>query len=191
MPDGESPIDLFYSAALLGERQISPAQMKPDDFLTGLPDGVVHPTFEQALRATQIQTGDMLRAQMEANQAWADKFFMASATDAEREREAVYLRWAAGKEPPFVYFLRVGPFVKIGTSKQPRIRAAAIQTTIPVEPVIVGLMLGGTKVETEQQVMFASSYIRGEWFVWSERIRKHLYLRHCRHFSKELEWRHG
>lgn len=165
--------------------------MNPDDFLCGLPEGVTRPTFAQAVQANEVHLVSLLNAQIEANRAWADRFFMASATAAEREREALYLKWALRKEPPFVYFLRVGPFVKIGTSTRPKVRAQAIQTTIPVEPVIVGLMMGGTKVEADQHTTFITSYIRGEWFVWSEHIRKHLYLRHCRYFSKELEWKHG
>lgn len=134
---------------------------------------------------------NMLRfyeAQFAANREWANKVFLAAASESERDRERLYLTWAATKKPPFVYFMRVGPFVKIGTSAKPKQRVIDMQTALPVEPVIVGIMMGGRKVEFRLHDQFIMSRIRGEWFVWSDDIRKHMYLRHCRYFERRLPW---
>lgn len=133
---------------------------------------------------------ELVENQIQANLDWANSFFLAEASQIEKERESVYLHWASEKKPPFVYFMRVGPFVKIGTSKNPKQRVADMQVSLPVQPVIVGIVMGGTKVERYQHDTFWRSQIRGEWFVWSEEIRQHLYLRHRRYYDRRLPWKY-
>lgn len=67
--------------------------------------------------------------------------------------------------PPFVYFLRIAGFVKIGlTHGDPARRFLNIQACNPHEMTILGVIEGDRTVELQWHARFHELHVRGEWF---------------------------
>lgn len=63
-----------------------------------------------------------------------------------------------------VYFLRAGPFIKIGRSKTPDARIAELQTACPYPIYLLGSITGGATEENALHHQFAHLRSSGEWF---------------------------
>jgi hypothetical protein len=72
----------------------------------------------------------------------------------------------------FVYFVSGGGFVKIGVSDSPSSRLLGIQTGNPWPLEIVGMIVGGTGVETALHKRFANYRVSGEWFHLAAEVRQ-------------------
>lgn len=67
--------------------------------------------------------------------------------------------------PPFVYFLRIAGFVKIGmTQGDPAKRFLGIQSCNPHAMTILGVIEGDRAVELQWHARFHDLHVRGEWF---------------------------
>jgi hypothetical protein len=75
-------------------------------------------------------------------------------------KEAAALR----RRPPFVYFIRSGPFIKIGTTRNLRHRLNNIQTSHPTPLSLAGSVAGDARLERELHRRFAPLRVNGEWF---------------------------
>lgn len=70
--------------------------------------------------------------------------------------------------PSWVYFIRVGDRVKIGTSVDPASRAVALSLRVKD---VLAVMQGDRKLERSLHVKFAGQRIEDtEWFTWSDEI---------------------
>jgi hypothetical protein len=66
---------------------------------------------------------------------------------------------------PLVYFLKAGPFVKIGfTAGPPQARIADLKTGCPYEIELIGTVPGPQKLESELHRRFAVHRASREWF---------------------------
>lgn len=70
----------------------------------------------------------------------------------------------------FIYFLRAGPFVKIGHSKTWKTRRAQMQVGSPHDIVPILVLIGTSSLERTLHAKFRADHYRGEWFHMSERI---------------------
>jgi Meiotically up-regulated gene 113 len=68
--------------------------------------------------------------------------------------------------PRWVYFIRAegGHGIKIGVALDPRIRRSGMQTNIPYDLTLLGVLKGGEKRERELHERFAEHRLRGEWY---------------------------
>lgn len=67
--------------------------------------------------------------------------------------------------PDVVYFLRAGPFVKVGrTSGHPSTRIAQLQTGCPFPIELIGLIFGDSGREAKLHSQFSHLRACGEWF---------------------------
>lgn len=67
----------------------------------------------------------------------------------------------------WVYFVRCGPYVKIGVAGQGRLhdRLAELQVGNPEHLSLLGIMRGGHRVEHQLHRRWARNRRRGEWFL--------------------------
>ena len=72
----------------------------------------------------------------------------------------IYLIYAKGTE-----------YCKIGYSKNPKARLAALQTGMPYQLVMDCIIEGGHKLERELHQRFSEYQVRGEWFQYNNLIR--------------------
>lgn len=73
----------------------------------------------------------------------------------------------------FVYFILLGNAkVKIGTARDPRRRFEALRAGIPGSAKLYYATPGGRHLERELHRLFQADRIRGEWFVYSKKIRE-------------------
>lgn len=80
---------------------------------------------------------------------------------------------AADKAMPddtFIYFLRAGPFVKIGHSKVWKTRRAQMQVGSPYDIVPILVLIGSKELERTLHRKFKIWHYRGEWFHMCEYI---------------------
>lgn len=71
---------------------------------------------------------------------------------------------APKRNPPMVYLIRSGKFIKIGMTTDIRRRIETLQIGNPIKLVLVGLIPGGTRAERHFQDRFGEGLHRGEWF---------------------------
>lgn len=64
----------------------------------------------------------------------------------------------------FVYFVRCGDTVKIGTTRDVQKRIAALQTSSATKLVLIKKIEGGRDVEAEMHARFTAHRLNGEWF---------------------------
>lgn len=74
------------------------------------------------------------------------------------------LKTSPKRNPPMVYLIRSGKYIKIGMTTDIRRRIETLQIGNPIKLVLVGLIPGGTKAEREFQDKFGDGLHRGEWF---------------------------
>lgn len=74
----------------------------------------------------------------------------------------------------FIYFLRAGPFVKIGHSKVWKTRRAQMQVGSPYDIIPILVLIGQPALERELHRKFKSDHYRGEWFHMSESISRYV-----------------
>lgn len=81
------------------------------------------------------------------------------------------LRWTAVAEATQsepceqdVYFVKAGPFLKIGIAQNVAARVGSFSTACPYEIELVGVTEGGAKKEKELHRRFKDLHFRGEWF---------------------------
>lgn len=70
----------------------------------------------------------------------------------------------AADESVFIYFMRAGEFVKIGRSKQWKLRMREMQTGSPYTIVPLLVIVADAKTERELHRRFKADHFRGEWF---------------------------
>lgn len=71
---------------------------------------------------------------------------------------------AAGKQEGWVYFIQAGMSVKIGWSRDPKKRLAALQTGHRTKLKLMGIVAGSMGVESALHEHYAHAHARGEWF---------------------------
>jgi hypothetical protein len=72
-----------------------------------------------------------------------------------------------------VYFLRAGPFIKIGFTRWPiQRRIAQLSTGCPYDISVIAEIRGSPDIEAECHKAFAQHHVRGEWFHASTEILK-------------------
>jgi hypothetical protein len=74
----------------------------------------------------------------------------------------------------FVYFIRGGDLIKIGTSANPAGRLREMQTGNAMELSLIGTFQGGRRQERELHMRFAHLRVRGEWFRAEEDLQKEI-----------------
>ena len=67
----------------------------------------------------------------------------------------------------YVYFIRYGAKVKIGTAANVKARLRQLQTGIPGKARIYYVTPGGRALEDELHKLFAADRVAAEWFMWS------------------------
>jgi hypothetical protein len=70
----------------------------------------------------------------------------------------------------YVYFLRAGKRVKIGTAANVQARFQDLKTGIPGKARIYYVTPGNRALENELHQLFAADRVTGEWFRWSVAI---------------------
>lgn len=78
---------------------------------------------------------------------------------------------AHGKPTKYVYFLRVGSRVKIGTTVNLKIRIAALKCAISRNASLTYAVRGDIRTEQHLHALFAADRLRGEWFRYSDQIK--------------------
>lgn len=75
-------------------------------------------------------------------------------------------------EPPFIYFVSAGGYLKVGMSScDVRKRLKALQTSCPTELVVEHIMPGGRDDERHYHELFAPLRSSGEWFLLTKELR--------------------
>lgn len=67
-------------------------------------------------------------------------------------------------EPGFVYFMKMGDFIKIGWSSWPPNRRIDLQISSPYDIIILGAFPGTLNDEAAVQSWFQHAHKRGEWY---------------------------
>jgi hypothetical protein len=72
-----------------------------------------------------------------------------------------------------VYFIKAGDYVKIGVTNGYSIqnRLSELQTGNPIKLELLGIMIGGLKIEKSLHKRFSDFKKQGEWFYYSEEIK--------------------
>lgn len=70
----------------------------------------------------------------------------------------------------YVYFVRGGSKVKIGTAKNPRKRIASLQCGSPIRLCLIGYVPGGSNLEKEFHERWKHQHAWGEWFNGSREL---------------------
>jgi hypothetical protein len=75
-----------------------------------------------------------------------------------------------------IYFVqpRGRPLVKIGHARHVGRRVADLQVVSPDELIVLGVVAGGLAKETALHARFAGQWVRGEWFRYTEEVRRFL-----------------
>lgn len=74
-----------------------------------------------------------------------------------------------------VYFIKAGPYVKIGFSVSPRRRLAMLDSYCPEPPQLIAEFAGGRFLEHRLQYFFRDHHARREWFYWCQEIENVAY----------------
>lgn len=81
-----------------------------------------------------------------------------------------------------VYFIYDNVAIKIGRSIKPTKRRSGLQTSHHQRLTILGTMDGDAKIEKQTQNLFASDWLRGEWYKDTRRLRKFI-VDNCEQFT--------
>jgi hypothetical protein len=95
--------------------------------------------------------------------AWSPQM-MEAIDSAVREPQTAQRRSILGS---YVYFLRYGKRVKIGTATNVQARFKELSTGIPGKARIYYVTPGNRALENELHQLFAADRVSGEWFNWS------------------------
>jgi hypothetical protein len=79
-------------------------------------------------------------------------------------QDATFRKVQHKKANGFVYFIQGGDLVKIGYTTNIRQRLYDLQTSAPIDLVLLGLIPGTRALEKEYHKRFAAHRVRGEWF---------------------------
>lgn len=120
--------------------------------------------LDSLLECLNLRVGDFERSQMEC---------------APHDRSDPFVEGEGAVEPDdapneVVYFLRAGPFVKIGRTISLDERLKALQTGCPFPIHVHATVPGGSKLERILHIRFARLRRYGEWFSFTEEIEAHV-----------------
>lgn len=90
----------------------------------------------------------------------------------DRSYDLAHDAYEERRKAHYVYFLRIGSRVKIGTTTNVDERIAALKTGMPGKPVLSYVAKGGRQLEASLHRKFAADRIHGEWFRFSEAIKQ-------------------
>ena len=76
----------------------------------------------------------------------------------------------ARRSPNIVYFIKCGPYIKIGVTCDIAIRLTDMQVGCPYDMEVIGTIDGGRCREKEIHGILAKSKHRGEWFHYSRDV---------------------
>jgi hypothetical protein len=98
---------------------------------------------------------------------------MTAAREAPDDREEKFFRLIAFHAGPWVYAIRCGDFVKIGTTRNVRKRLTELQMGNPWVLTLIAAVQGGREREREFHAALAEEGVErcGEWFRLSGRYR--------------------
>lgn len=89
----------------------------------------------------------------------------------QRSYDAAHAAYELHGRVSYVYFLRVGVRVKIGTSINLKTRVSALRSGIAGKSALTHATLGDRALESQLHYRFKTDRIRGEWFRFSDEIR--------------------
>lgn len=104
----------------------------------------------------------------------------------EKKKDEVWLVWDPIPEKPRItitskiyFILSDDGYVKIGLSNEPEKRLKSLQTATAHQLEIIYLMPGTLEVEQYLHTLFSEDHSRGEWFIFSDKIREFIRLGFC------------
>jgi hypothetical protein len=91
----------------------------------------------------------------------------------DKKREQVLLKRTL-EEKGKVYFIRCGDAVKIGFSTNIKKRLSRLQSANPFQLECIAWFKGTRMEERELHIVFEEYHIRGEWFLYNNKVREYL-----------------
>lgn len=89
-------------------------------------------------------------------------------------KEEIKLLPRSRPKKSFVYFIKCGPFVKIGVARNPRKRLSGLQVAQTEKLELIATTTGGEAREAALHKRFAKYHVRGEWFRFERRLAEYI-----------------